>query len=388
MNILVIGNGFDIAHGLPTTYRDFLQFIKQIGRIPNFYGTFSEFVSPKSGFDKLNEEVASYIIKLIKDDDKPNAKVRDIYQEHPNEIINEILELSAENFWIKWFEKSETLTNEGWIDFETEISVVVQDVDRIWDVAINLKGFDVMNKSTIEDALKKSGIDINILHCLTDEKNIYKILDVLNFSKYRKKMIDDLNRLIRCLELYLEDCIRNIDKSLLSPDIYDLKVDKVLSFNYTDTYDRIYSCKNMYIEYDYIHGKSKISKQTSNNMVLGIDEYLKGDARNSYTVFIEYKKYYQRIHKATGRVYKQWIETIKSSKNEEEHNIYIFGHSLASTDKDILNELISEKKIKTIVYYKDNEQYGKQIANLVNVLEQDELISMVYGGNPKISFIL
>lgn len=26
MNILVIGNGFDLAHGLPTTYQDFLKF--------------------------------------------------------------------------------------------------------------------------------------------------------------------------------------------------------------------------------------------------------------------------------------------------------------------------------------------------------------------------
>lgn len=28
MNILLIGNGFDLAHGLPTKYTDFLEFIK------------------------------------------------------------------------------------------------------------------------------------------------------------------------------------------------------------------------------------------------------------------------------------------------------------------------------------------------------------------------
>ena len=27
MNILVIGNGFDLAHGLPTKYTDFLEFV-------------------------------------------------------------------------------------------------------------------------------------------------------------------------------------------------------------------------------------------------------------------------------------------------------------------------------------------------------------------------
>ena len=29
MNILVIGNGFDLAHGLPTRYMDFLEFIEE-----------------------------------------------------------------------------------------------------------------------------------------------------------------------------------------------------------------------------------------------------------------------------------------------------------------------------------------------------------------------
>lgn len=33
MNILVIGNGFDLAHGLPTKYTDFLAFCKVIKNV-------------------------------------------------------------------------------------------------------------------------------------------------------------------------------------------------------------------------------------------------------------------------------------------------------------------------------------------------------------------
>ncbi len=36
MNILVIGNGFDLAHGLPTKYGDFLEFC---GGIRNNYNS-------------------------------------------------------------------------------------------------------------------------------------------------------------------------------------------------------------------------------------------------------------------------------------------------------------------------------------------------------------
>ena len=33
MNILVLGNGFDLAHGLPTTYKDFLDFANVVEKI-------------------------------------------------------------------------------------------------------------------------------------------------------------------------------------------------------------------------------------------------------------------------------------------------------------------------------------------------------------------
>ena len=33
MNILLIGNGFDLAHHLPTKYPDFLEFVKVIKQI-------------------------------------------------------------------------------------------------------------------------------------------------------------------------------------------------------------------------------------------------------------------------------------------------------------------------------------------------------------------
>ena len=62
MNILVIGNGFDLAHGLPTKYTDFLYFcnvVKEIikgnklnGIIPQENGDYTEWVN---GIDKIKE---------------------------------------------------------------------------------------------------------------------------------------------------------------------------------------------------------------------------------------------------------------------------------------------------------------------------------------------
>lgn len=36
MNILVIGNGFDLAHGLPTKYTDFLGFVERFENLKKF----------------------------------------------------------------------------------------------------------------------------------------------------------------------------------------------------------------------------------------------------------------------------------------------------------------------------------------------------------------
>lgn len=37
MNVLIIGNGFDIAHKLPTKYTHFLNFIKFINRFETYH---------------------------------------------------------------------------------------------------------------------------------------------------------------------------------------------------------------------------------------------------------------------------------------------------------------------------------------------------------------
>ena len=35
MNILILGNGFDIAHELPTNYKDFLDLVERFNSIMN-----------------------------------------------------------------------------------------------------------------------------------------------------------------------------------------------------------------------------------------------------------------------------------------------------------------------------------------------------------------
>ena len=70
----------------------------------------------------------------------------------------------------------------------------------------------------------------------------------------------------------------------------------------------------------------------------------------------------------------------------EKINIYILGHSLDVTDKDILKRLITASNAKTTIFYHNQEALGNQIANLVKVLGEDELIKRVHGKHASVIF--
>ena len=74
---------------------------------------------------------------------------------------------------------------------------------------------------------------------------------------YRKKQfLKDLNRITRCLEIYLGEFVEGIKPQVKLPDIEKLDINCVLSFNYTHTYERLYDLdKSKSVKYDYIHGK-------------------------------------------------------------------------------------------------------------------------------------
>lgn len=373
MNILVLGNGFDLAHGLPTTYKDFL----------DFTDAFEDFTKRNSSTyypPKGKERFLPYFTTLV-NENMP--------------IYNELRALIQDNVWLRHFnavyESRKRDGKDGWIDFESEISSAIQALDGALDDVKEFirKGKDRGHIQPYQfEALK---------YLINREKSKYDSIsfNIEDISVFKEQFLKDLNRLTRCLEIYLSDYVNNLPVSKRLPDIDGLKIDKVLSFNYTNTYERIYGKDKPDIEYDYIHGKAEITHDVDScNLVLGIDEYLIGEERNSNTEFIQFKKFFQRIYKKTGCKYMDWINGYLTRLNDtkrnkfntaiEDFNIYIFGHSLDITDKDILSELIQTKYARTRIFHFNQNALGSQIANLVKVIGQDNLISMVHGKHARI----
>lgn len=383
MNILVIGNEFDLAHGLPTKYRDFLKFVEVIRQVLNAKGKEIDW-----------KDIHLEIKELIKINMK-NVRNNIFSQE---QIWRELLE---ENFWIEYFLQCPMYQKENWIDFESEISNVIQSTD-----------FDMKNNNL------KLDDDASIVSNFYLEKFFHKrlpaaVLDfgedtqVITFREMRDVLYQDLNKLTRAFEIYLCEYVGKIQSVKISKEIKSLRIDHVLSFNYSHTYQKLYD-KLKKIKYDYIHGESRFnSTLESNNMVLGIDEYLNKKSKDKEIDFIAFKKYYQRIYKKTGSEYKNWVDEIANSRYENEvalrerfpkqipykkfnskHKLYIFGHSLDITDKDVLRDLILNDNVYTTIYYLNKGVMGQQIANLVKVIGQDELIRRTGGSTKTIEFKL
>ena len=375
MNILVIGNGFDLAHGLPTTYQDFLKF---------------------------------------------TDNYRTILKTEYYEQMLEVKKLIDNNVWIQHFKRF--YQGNGWIDFEKEISNVIQIIDR------KIPEFEKM-RDRGAGCVKFNFRERDTLKYFDSNASQGNVFEYSFISQNRERMLNDLNKLVRCFEIYLDCYINCYPVTKISPDIREINIDKVLSFNYTNTYARIYdvSSENK-IEYEYIHGKADINHDIrTNNMVLGIDEYLSKKRKNKEVEFIAFKKYFQKIYKGTGCKYKEWVQEIQqgynllakneveildmfrkaydkediqsmwlwylsslnnSQKKKENNNLYIFGHSLDITDKDVLGELILNDNIHTTIYYPDKNELGRKIANLVKVIGQDELIKRTGGSTKTIEFKL
>lgn len=366
MNILVIGNGFDLAHNLPTSYKDFLYFTNIFTKFKTENQTTKQALMSKNPNEKL---LIDYLVKLF------SKATTDVYSQN---LINEVSELIINNKWINYFNYLNIA--QDWVDFEREICQVI-------------KTFDLLRVQVLSE-FKNSGSGIRltpyqiiILRPFIGQTTLFTGTDTIDSLK--NILLDDLNRLTRCLEIYLCDYVEKLPIAKKLPDIECLNIDAVLNFNYTDTYRTNYISESTTVKCDFIHGKANIANNIKTcNMIIGIDEYLDGNDKENNTQYIQFKKFFQRIYKATGNNYIDWLEQIKPHPEAKcfppETNIYIYGHSLDATDKDILATLINAENTKTTIFYHNKEALEKQIINLVKVITEEELIRKT--GNKKIIF--
>lgn len=371
MKILLIGNGFDLFHNLPTRYSSFLDFSNVIANIckdetlmlSKLNEKFVSGISVSYNLQKISEQSMKEYVKYLKN-------------ENPD-IKNKLYSFLEGNTWIKYFNKVKKLSGNCWVDFEGEISNVVQAMDKCYkntDTVISKELMECIETISIFDTKKKGILGKTVSNYTKEE-----ILEMRDLAH------KDLERLTGALEIYLNDYVEKLEIDYRAPELENETFDKLLSFNYTSTYERLYghNCPNL--DCEYIHGKADATDDTV-SMVLGIDEYLEGDKVDTDTTFIRFKKYFQVLQKRTAFKYKTWIKEI--NKSTKPSTLVIFGHSLNYSDKSILKAFILNEKVNTIIYYYSEGQYSRLLENLIRVIGKENTINYV-GETPdsKIRFI-
>lgn len=276
-----------------------------------------------------------------------------------------------ENTLLQYFLKkyNDKSIGDKWIDIETELSKIVILAENIIKTLNNGQKY-LVNKEQLEPYFDTLCILFNIG---TESTSIPVEKEILqkNISRLEKEL-DNFICLLENYLIYEENKVTSHSKNFsILKDIYDIaqSITHLLSFNYTDTFRQLYDTA-LNDNVDFIHGKLK-----EHNLVLGIGETLDETEENNIILCIRFKKYFQRIFKQTGAKYDDWsIETV-----------YIYGHSLDVTDKEILQPII-EKAQKVIIFYYDKSAYDQQIINLVKILGKQKFIKYVSKTINKIEF--
>ena len=421
--ILILGNGFDLAHGLPTRYSDFLEFAKRVMCIYTCLSNVTEDQFYKDNIDSWGKNeftnTARNMLKEKLEDLFRNRKINDIQSPdnpfvlipdvHVNDRLDMFYDYLKDNIWYNYIftlYMSNQIKGENWIDFESEIAFIIKTIDNAHDSLSQIlddmedKYLDPARIDTeIRDKMKRFKKACAV--CFRDNSfNFYKKLTV---RELRNKLYDDLENLILAFEIYLTDFVEDIPITTRISVIEDINPDYVISFNYTKTYEKHYIKANQRLKICYIHGVcNKNRNPDNNNMVLGIDEYLTEDKRAEQVDFCIFKKFVQRIRKHNDVSYATWYEEVENARaamrfgtgtvvngrvSGSISDIYICGHSLNVTDKDILRRFLISAKTCIHVFARDKASEGELIANLIRVTDEETIIRKSTANPPMIEFL-
>ncbi|MBQ5318460.1 MAG: bacteriophage abortive infection AbiH family protein [Oscillospiraceae bacterium] len=387
--VLILGNGFDLAHGLPTKYSDFLNFCDTISCIPYVSkNDISEEEFKIKFLDEinLNEKARMQIIDACKESFSIfSTNIESIKHLKPQFLkIREVYDITQKNVWYIYLFNiyhTNSMRGDKWIDFEREIRFIVKIIDMYTNNLSNSFSETILYiKRKYKKGIEKFDIFCSIL--------FEEFTETGSVRDLRKLLYSDLEDFIYMLEIYFCHFANNeiIGKSR---DIENLKFDYILNFNYTFTYE------NHYLKQDtsvcHVHGICYTNRdKEDNNMVLGIDEYWSEQERDDHTNFTIFKKFAQRIQKRTYAEHCKWIKEIKDNYKNlfEISNVYVFGHSLDITDKDILYDYLNDEATAVTIFCRDKETEGEYIANVIKLIGEKRLLEKINQYPPKLKFVI
>lgn len=408
--LILIGNGFDLANGLKTSFYDFINFIvyetvlyletgtkNPLGIDNNIFETdFDVRIKYEwlLSFMRKNKSLISSV--------NQNYKIRKKIYEIPDKIeekydveynyIEKYSLLFDENFWMNPIDYLLNLPIPRNIN-TTEIKSTLNKILSGKKLFKN-KLFEIIFKNAIprnEKSKNWGGIEHDFYQTLLNVDKIYE----KNDKKDKIEVLnDEFKDIIICLQGYLnyidyyhcsslKDTVKAIEKHLKEPignielsNTYkkkiglhsedNIKLNEIifLNFNYTRTISNYIKLdkNNINAKEIQIHGHLFPDSSIPNQIIFGYGDEMDG----SYKELEErndnrYLKYFKSLHYLFDQNYKNLLDFLE----QEKYQVYIWGHSCATSDRVLLQTIFEHENCVSVKpFYYRNEKGNDNFADL------------------------
>ncbi len=400
---LVVGNGFDLAHGLPTRYNDFLYFL--VLCIDAFSDWRNWSIYGKQDDYKLEQAAFNDILHSFSN----NKAVKDIFDENFENIrqnlqsaeMKDLFKNDLMKYMICIYASKMNLDYEfHWIDVEDELMKFIIDFnnsDRIYvgnTICLNIAYQDESERNFRTFYCKSISRYLKTLSNVPTEKLKSKIFE------YIFKQLEQFSSL---LKFYLELIMKKFNNEKRSSHLHfrfnsdvsdDFYFSHIISFNYTNTAETYNPNARMY----YVNGAVFGSLQEK-NIILGFENPFSSNSQEycNDNVHLFFKNV-QRILYGFEYKHNRWFASmredfsptpkdIEKKIKDNARYVYIVGHSLSLSDKYILLDII-EKSDKIRIYYFNEEDKKSKITNLYKILGDEKFYEYVNNDSAKHRIVL
>lgn len=326
--LVIIGNGFDLAHGLPTGYRHFIddfwknfkekhdtEDYKKLIYSNELYNKYYTDYGPINSFKDFLKSINSNI------DEYPEFRLDSKSLIYYGSEGRDFRRVKIFEFKNSFFKQICTEDLENWVDIETEYYKALLTIST----NPNTNNKEKINK--VKTLNNEFALIKKLLHDYL-EKEVCK--------KYEFK-IDDTNEVLN----YLISEIDSIDSASIQS--YSTLF---LSFNYTPT-ARVYSdflkSKLYNSNVNYIHGE--IGNPDNPEIIFGYgddkDENYKLIKNLNDNAFLENIKPFEYNNNDN-------FENLRDFLNQSKYNVYLIGHSCGLSDKYLLNQIFENDNCNSI----------------------------------------
>lgn len=379
--IVIVGNGFDLAHDLPTSYSHILNY---------FWSTLEEnckdeivnqlvFLNPGyASVLSIGEKITCYTDFQEKFPEHSMFKISD----KPTYSVQHVNKTPVFNFKNEFFRIITISSSKNWVDIENVYFEILKDlIKNNKGKHLYSKGIQELNKEfeQVKNLLEKYLLT-EVINKNDFSKNPVNSQEILNFFRIKPHYLDKEKSDDIFVQFPPEDHAELIEYDLKLQENYSespftrgasnfkLPETLFLDFNYTPTVknyvQQIRSMTQNYglVEHIQIHGKLN-SIENPINFGFGdeMDDDYKSIEKENNNDYLKNIKSFQYLHNSNYRQLLNWIET-------EKFQVYIFGHSCGLSDRTLLNTIFENKNCRSIklFYYKSskNDNYTELTHNI------------------------